>query len=168
MAQLKIFNLPSILTQSSLPSLSLPGYIQSFRASSSPHANKVGDALEILQQYADTINTIIGAIISQLQSATVNTGGGGLSATVVDQVLSAGTVVINPALPSSPGQFLLYFIQGGGPTALFTWGSNVRFVTTNWDSSSGFWNVFTFVSRVDPVDSIIRWFETCIPYVGQF
>ena len=132
------------------------------RNSKTPAAIKIAEALETLYQG-------LGDVSQALATATVE---GSITippaATVVDFTLVAAmTTTITPVPPTSAGQLLYYFVQSAGSTALLAWGTTVKFGTANFDSTANLWTVFSFVARIDPVDSVLKWFETCLPYTSQ-
>lgn len=147
------------------PAMDVTGHVQQLY-----QQNKVDYArsFETHQQYLDALNSQIGQLIGVLQQTNVTPTVIPPPASVIEQSLSAGfTIPINVADPTDTGQLLYVFLRAAGPTALFTWGTMFRFASTEFDSTGGLITVFSFVSKVDAIDSTLKWWQTCAQWTGQ-
>lgn len=134
------------------------------RNGGSPIGTKTAEALERLANGLSSVN-------NRLSSATIS-GPTPVPApppaSVIEQSLAAGfTIPLNAADPTDTGQLLFVFLRAAGPTALFTWGAMFRFASTEFDSTGGLITVFSFVSKVDAIDSTLKWWQTCAQWTGQ-
>lgn len=169
MSATPVFNLPARLTGQPAPSISIPGFIADLRSTGATKDTKLADALEALQQYADSINQILTTIIGQLKAA-------GIVIPSVPTVIfeeehtltSPSTALVLSNAPVVNALLIVVIIQDGAGSRQFTWPSTVKWATNNIDVTLLTVSAFLFFGRVDPVDSVKRWFNlTEAPITGQ-
>lgn len=89
--------------------------------------------------------------------------------TVIEEfTLSAATTAILPTISPSSGVLLFIFlIQDATGGRQITWDSLVKWATVEIVTAANTVSLFQFLGRLDPVDSVIRWFCTGLPMTGQ-
>lgn len=82
--------------------------------------------------------------------------------------LTMATTVITPATPPSENVPLVVFItQDATGGRQITWGANVKNAEINIRTTALTYSLFQFIGRVDPSDSVVKWFAEDIPLTGQ-
>ena len=129
-----------------------------------PSGTKIAEAFTRIYTGVSELNKAVSNI-----TATVPTPVIPPAATVKNFTLVAATVtIITPDPPTSEGQFLFYYVKSVGTTGLLFWGVTVKFAGTEFDSTPNTWTVWPFSSRIDPDDSMLKWFAYVpSPLTGQ-
>ncbi len=126
-----------------------------------------GRALGTLQ---DEIYALLKKVIALAKAINSNAALTGLAPFAIQEVTAVhGTTTAIPAtITPLIGNALVVFVSqdsmGGG---LIFWNNLFRFAVTNIDTTASTVSVFQFVGRVDPADSIVRWFMIGLPLTGQ-
>jgi len=110
------------------------------------------DQINALLKSLRLVATFVATSSSSTSTGTVST----LDVTLV----AASTTTINPTAPTV-ASFLTVFVKAKGATALLAWGANTKWAPTEFTPDTDTWTVFNFNARIDPADSILKWF-----YIG--